>query len=325
MRYSNSPLVLVAIGLIALSGCGNAKEAGVSELMQDKAIMVEKERSAVDAKPAPSMQAADAAMAEVKSDAGGEAATNATQSPPTINLPMLAYSYSMNVRLPLNKVVPQMRADLDKCVKAGASLCQLVNSESSETDGSANASLSIRAEPKWLETFKSGVDKDAKSSGGRVMGSSVSSEDLTLEITDTEARLRALTALRARLEKIIAERPGKLADLLEAEKELARVQGEIDSFNSQLNVAKARVQMSILRIEYSAVSSAVNNGIFEPILSAISGFFATMLSVFAFMINALAVILPIAIILIPLGFFGRNYWNMRKAKKAAKAEEAKTQ
>lgn len=317
MRHSKLALALTIFGIIGLSGCGKAKPGVYEDLMADKAIRAENQSPAKLTPPPPPAVAADAAVAAADAATGVEGTVSGSggiapnpQTQPVITTPMLAYEYSMSLRLPLNKVGTQMRADMDLCVKAGPAKCQLINSHSDEGDSISNASLSIRAEPKWLETFKSGLAASAKENGGRILKSSVSSTDLTMEITDTEARIRALSALRSRLEKIIAERPGKLADLLEAEKELARVQGDIDSFNSQLNVAKARVAMSILNIDYSANSAVVSQGVFDPISSAFSDFFYSMMQVFGFLISALAIILPLAIVFVPLGL-----WIRKLAKK----------
>ena len=81
------------------------------------------------------------------------------------------------------------------------------------------------------------------------------SEDLTRQIVDTEAAVRARTALRDRLQAILATRPGKLSDLLEVEKELARVQGELDATQSELAVMRTRVVTSLLTITYSSGAS----------------------------------------------------------------------
>lgn len=85
---------------------------------------------------------------------------------------------------------------------------------------------------------------------------------------DGEARLRAQTALRDRLQKLLAERPGKLAELLEVERELARVQGEIDSAQSTLAVMKTRVATSALTLRYESGAVTRPAGAWAPLAQA---------------------------------------------------------
>lgn len=317
MRQKSIQVSCFAILLIGLTACSQSKPGTYEELFQDKAIKVEKSRA-----PDPVPMSPINAPQESAADASAGQNNNQTETQQNlIAAPLLAYEYEMSVRLPIDKVGLQMRSDLERCVKAGPSNCQLITSRANEGDGNASAYLAFKAQAKWLESFRASIDKSAKENGGRIFSSSVSSEDLTMHITDTQARIRALTSLRERLEKIIAERPGKLADLLEAEKELSRVQGDLDSLVSQLNVAKTRVQMSVMKIEYNSSSVSVTSSVFDPISQALSDFFYSMMQVFAFMINALAVLIPAAIVIVPIAFFVRKYVKMREAKKTELMKE----
>jgi hypothetical protein len=232
---------------------------------------------------------------------------------------MLAYQYAVSFLLPQNKVEGQMKAHQRACEAAGYAKCQVINASANNDEANISASLSLRGEPVWLAGFRGNLQKDANNAGGRIVNSNVSSEDLTRQITDTEARLRALTALRTRLEAIIANRPGKLSDLLEAERELARVQGEIDSFNSNLAVARARVDMSTLELNYASRPAAVNNSAMEPLKQSFLNFFGNVVSGFAVVIDLISTLLPFALVFGPLGWFALRAWNKRRLNKASKS------
>jgi hypothetical protein len=242
-----------------------------------------------------------------------------TGAPTTTTALLLAYSYSATLVLPADNVTKAMKAHEQKCITAGPALCQVVNAASQKEGDSVTANLSLRATPVWLGTFRTGLEQDAKSADGKVEAQGVSSEDLTRSITDSEARLRALKALRTRIEALIASRPGKLADLLEAERELARVQGDIDSFESNLSVMRARVNMSTMDLTYQSRQVAVGGGTFNPLGEAVTGFFGVMASSLAAMITFLAAILPFALVLLPVGFYGLRW----RAKLQAKARADK--
>jgi hypothetical protein len=108
-------------------------------------------------------------------------------------------------------------------------VCQLVASgRDGDPLNTLRGSLSLRAEPLWLQPFMKSVQNDALGAAGRVTGQWTTTDDLSRAIVDAEATLRARRVLRDRLQQLLATRPGSLTDLLGAERELARVQGELD-------------------------------------------------------------------------------------------------
>lgn len=238
-------------------------------------------------------------------------------APTTTTALLLAYSYTATLVLPTDNVVAAMKGHEQKCISAGPALCQVVTAASQKEEDNVTANLTLRATPAWLGTFRNGLESDAKQANGKVEAQGVTSEDLTRNITDSEARLRALKALRTRIEALIASRPGKLSDLLEAERELARVQGEIDSFESNLSVMRARVNMSTMEMTYQSRQMAVGGGTFTPLSEAFTNFFGVMAGSLAALITFVAAILPFALVIGPLVFFGLRWRSRRAAAKAA--------
>jgi hypothetical protein len=213
--------------------------------------------------------------------------------PPTTQIAMLAYSYQVGIEAPAAQVAGLARQHQQACPAAGVKLCQVIEADvRSQSEDFVAARLQLRAEPKWLEAFRAKLEGDAKAADGKLIASSVSTEDLTRQIVDSEAVLRSRKALRVRLEELLRSRPGKLGDLLETERELARVQGEIDSMESALAVMRGRVAMSELTVNYQTAPSAVSQSAFEPLLVALRDFVRLAAQSLAAMISFLAVALP---------------------------------
>jgi hypothetical protein len=234
---------------------------------------------------------------------------------------LLAYAYTFGLEAPAQQVQPLMRKHADECNKAGANLCQVLGSSTnSNGENYVNAELQIRAEPRWLATFKGKLEGDAKGVGGALKSDSVTTEDLTRAIVDTEARLRAKRTLRDRLQNLLASRPGKLSDLLDVERELANVQGEIDSTESNLAVMRTRVSMSVATLNYSSADAPLTDRTFEPIKQALTNFMRIFAEVIGFMITAIAVIVPWVLLLWLVVWLLRGWIRRRRAAKAAKAE-----
>lgn len=232
----------------------------------------------------------------------------------------LAYQYATQIEAPAAKVEPLMQAHEKACRQAGPQLCQVLGaSTNSSGPDYVSAQLELRAEPKWLQGFRDGLADQAKAADGRIRGASVTAEDLTRQIVDTEARLRAQKTLRERLQALLKDRPGKLADLLETERELARVQGEIDSQESELAVMRARVAMSRLSLSYESKPNPVTGGAFEPIGEAFNNFLRVVAQGFASLIYVFAAVLPFVIVGGPLAWLALRWWRGRKARAKTEA------
>lgn len=232
----------------------------------------------------------------------------------------LAYTYQMGLEIPAEHLADVMDAHVRACLSAGPTLCQLVGSNrSGDPQSSMNGMVDLRGEPNWLRSFMGGINAQATAAGGRVTSQATSTEDLTRNIVDTEAHIRAQTALRDRLQEMLRNRPGRLSDLLDVERELARVQGEIDSTQSALAVMRTRVAMSELTINYASAPKLIGSDTFEPLRQAVAGFLGVVAWGFAAIITLIAGLLPFAIVIVPV-VWGVIRWRRKRAERAATAD-----
>ena len=90
---------------------------------------------------------------------------------------------------------------------------------------------------------------DSLATLGRVESRTLSAEDVTEQAIDLDARLKALLVTRDRLRQL-HEKASTVSDVIAVERELARVQGEVDSLEGRLkhlrtSAALAEVQLSV--------------------------------------------------------------------------------
>lgn len=317
---------LVLAGL--LIGCGQAEYAAEAPSDVGYADM-----AGGEAAPAPPPMASSPAPAEpgrAAIDADREESQQGPGSPspsaPAGPAPVLylAYAYSMGLEVPSDRLIGVMDRHIEACQDAGPRLCQLIGSNrSGDPESYMNGNVSMRGEPAWLRTFMGGIGAEADAAGGQVIQQSVNSEDLTRQIVDTEARLRALTALRDRLQALLRDRPGRLADLLEVERELARVQGELDGITSSLAVMRTRVAMSQLDLSYQSQPRSVGSDTFRPLRDAFAGFLRIVIAGFAAIVTIIAGLIPVAVVVVPIVWLALRW--RRKRGGRFMLREAKTE
>lgn len=234
-----------------------------------------------------------------------------------VAVPQLAYTYEYSFVLPAAKLEPLVAAHQKACDAAGPATCQMISARGS-TDKDASSlsrTLELRVTPAWLKTWQSRLDADIKKANGRIARHSVESEDLSLQIVDTEARLKNKEALRDRLAEIVRSRPGKIADLVEAETQLAQVQGDIDAARSSLNVMKKRVATVHLTLTYESEAVAASSGTFAPLSDAVNSIVRNMVWAVAWVIHGVAFFFPFVLLGAGAFWLLRRWWKARKAKR----------
>ncbi len=150
---------------------------------------------------------------------------------------VLIRSGSLNLRV---KVPESIRPNIEEIA---ADIGGRVQEWSSQEDKWLNMTLRV-PEPRLDEA----MDRIAKL--GKVVGRSLQARDVTEQLIDLEARLKNLRALRDRLRSYL-EQATNLSEILEVERELTRVQSEVEALEAKLKILKDRVSMSELVVRVS--------------------------------------------------------------------------
>lgn len=264
--------------------------------------------------------------------AAGEAASRAAPAPqategaeaaePEATTPLLAYAYAYTLELPAAQVSPVMAAHQRACVEAGPAVCQVVGaSVSRPSEDRVFARLQLRARPDWLDRFRQGLEGDAEAAGGDISDSRIETEDLSRAIIDTEAHLSAKTTLRDRLQAILASRPGDLQQVLEVERELARVQGEIDAARSNLEAMRTRVRTSRLTLDYRSQGVLAPDDAVWPLKSALENALSVFFGAVGALVLFVAGALPFVLVIAPLVW----WWLRRRRAEADRRRAARAE
>ena len=83
---------------------------------------------------------------------------------------------------------------------------------------------------------------------GQVQNQSVSTDDVTKDYFDTQARLTNSQRMETQLQELLKHENGKVSDLLAVERELGRVRGDIEQMQGQLKLYDFQVQYATITI-----------------------------------------------------------------------------
>jgi hypothetical protein len=146
---------------------------------------------------------------------------------------------------------------------------------------------------------------------GKVETVNSTAQDVGEEFVDVTARVNNSRRLEERLISLLANRTGKLDEVLRVERELARVREEIERYEGRLRYLSARVAMSTLTITVHEPAPILGNSPGEnPIAAAFRRAWKNFVAVVAASIASLGVLIPLAILAL-LGWAGYRQWKRR--------------
>ena len=172
--------------------------------------------------------------------------------------------------------------------------------------GSVFRKIVVRVPSKNFDLFLSDISKGVAYFDNK----EISSQDVTEEYIDIDARLKAKKVLESRYLELL-KKANKVTEMLEIEKQLSAIREEIEAKEGQLNYLQNRVSFSTITIEfYKSVAneSGITVSYGMKIWTAIKSGFNSISSLF---INLLS-IWPFIIILFSIVYFIRKKIKSKK-------------
>lgn len=204
--------------------------------------------------------------------------------------------------------------------------CEITQANvSARNDYAAHATLEMRIERSRFNAMLSALEATRAPTER-----SVGREDKTLEVVDLESRMANLKIMAERLRNLVDTHGGKLADLLALERELNRVQSEIDSMQSRRRVLAQETEKVRLSIQYQAEPRTNIEDAWSPVREAWHDMARRFNSSLADLMRFVAGVAPWLLIGLPAGVLAwkairlpgrwigrlREKWKARKARKA---------
>jgi hypothetical protein len=188
--------------------------------------------------------------------AESEAAAKPGADPLKVALPQLAYRYTLSFLLPEARLAETQEGHRALCERLGPARCQLVTLTRNDAEGRVGgALLKLRVAAADAGYFTGEAARQVAAAGGRAANTDVAGEDVSKDLTDTAARIRQRELLVARLTETLRTRKGSVADLVNAEHQVAAAQEELDKARSWQRELQGRVAMADVEIRYQALAA----------------------------------------------------------------------
>lgn len=215
-------------------------------------------------------------------------------APAATNLPKLAYQYGFEYSLPAQDMSGLMRRHANICEQQGPTSCQILGMDLSGEieDGNRSGVLQLAVATRHARAVGALLEDEANDADAEQLSANISTDELSKQLVDTQARIETRTALRDRLMQVLKTRKGSVQELVEAERGVAQVNEEIDQARSWLNEMKGRVAFSKVDIRYQS-AEAIGSDFLDPIKGSVSSLGSILGVMAAALILILTVVLPI--------------------------------
>lgn len=296
---SRWPAVALSLALL-LAACGESVSPQREAMVAGDAAVTAK----MGAAPAPMAMAPGAPAPEA---AGGNPQDGAVQK-------HIAVRHDIDVVLAADRIEAAWKAVGEQCARLD---CEVLNSSLRRElrDQPGGAELQMRVAPKDLAALLGTVEGQ-----GRVAAHNTGSEDKTAQVIDVEAHIRNRTEFRDSLRALLKDNTGnrKLADVLEIQRTLSQTQAELDSYATQLKLLMQETTRQAVNVNFRPEVSLVDGGAANPIGNALRDAGQVMSHSVAGIITAIAALLPVLVIGLPLFWLLWRFWRwLRRSRKTA--------
>ncbi|QTK46274.1 DUF4349 domain-containing protein [Xanthomonas euvesicatoria] len=235
--------------------------------------------------------------AEIAADGGA-----AAPAPPAAQGNALAYEHDVRIELPADQIGQRIAAIRTACQDAQFGDCALLAVEQ-EGGRDPSGRVSVRLAPEGIEPMVQLAGQH-----GDVAARSTRAEDLAQQIADTGLAQARLQKEHARLLELQQRRDLAVIDLLALSKRLAEIEAEAQQTQQQAAQQQRRVRTQLLTLNFRSTGGEQGRG---EIAQAAAEFGEVFSSSVAFVIRAVAALLPVTAVALIAGWLLLQAWRWR--------------
>lgn len=223
----------------------------------------------------------------------------------------VAVRHDLGILTAADGVQAAWKAAVDACVAAG---CELLASSIDRDDERrpVSAMLDARVPPAALAAFL-----DRLGGLGSVGRHSTTADDRTDEVIDTEAKQKNMAEFRDSLRRMLATPGARLKDLVEVERELTRVQSDLDSLATRRKTLANDTDKVRVAVTFGAAPSVLETGMWAPVKQAVLRAGHVLARSLATLIEVAIALLPWLVVLVAAALAARALWRYKRRRRPA--------
>lgn len=223
----------------------------------------------------------------------------------------LAYTHEVRVELDGERIGPRLQALAESCQKAQFGDCTLL--EMSEGDYTPRpdalrheARIRVRLAPDGVGPFIALAGRD-----GHIANRSTDAEDLAEQVADTRRTQDRLQREYEKLSVMQQRADVKVADLLAISQRMSEIEAGLEAANREAAQQRRRIDTQLVTVQLVPPSGETGR---SEIGAAVRDFGGVFTSSVAFVIRAVAALVPVGVVLWLLGWVGLVLWRRRRLK-----------
>jgi hypothetical protein len=222
-------------------------------------------------------------------------------------------THTLNLALDGDELRARHQRDFDKCVELGCEILSSSVQSSTTGDAASNATLNARISPDKLRAYLTFLSEGP----GRLESHQVSATDRTLDVIDTAAKLENLEALKTRLRSLLDSGKAEgVEDILRIEKELARLQQEIDQVSGRQRHLEKITTTAAVNVGYYVRYGAIEVN-YEALTKSFDYAWSGFIENLAHAIFAVGVVIPWIVFGLIAGWIATRLYRFAFRKKTA--------
>lgn len=216
---------------------------------------------------------------------------------------LLAYEHQVRIRMPGERIAGQAAAVQSACNSGKFGACAVLGMSQSGGDD-PSASLQVRIVP-------TGVDKliALAGQGQEIAERSIQAEDLATAVRDNGMRQDRLRKEHARLLEFQDRKDLKIADVMALSSRIAEIESQLQAAEQEAAQQQRRISTQLVTLNFQTTRGQENTSEVGLAFKEVGGILSGSV---AFLIRALAALLPVAVVLWVLVFVIRRVRRARR-------------
>jgi hypothetical protein len=220
----------------------------------------------------------------------------------------LAVRHKLQIIAPESELVKRWESVIQFC---GSIRCEVISSSiaAGTHDSPPAGEISLRVAPEDLQKLLAELEKN-----GQIAQHTTETEDKTIVVVDTDARIKNLTGLRDTLRAMQGKASLSVRDLAEIQAKLADVQSQLDSQTTQRKILANETEKIAVEVVFRVERTISSAGTFTPIGDALRESASVLAESLAALITVIVAAVPWLILVAPISWLIARVWRRRRRR-----------